>query len=646
MSNPESRLPARPSLEQLQKQAKELLRQFRAGDESAAARFRDVDSNTATLADAQFVIARENGFETWAKLKHHIEASLRPSSAQYERIAQDVLAASRDDVDAAARLGMIFGAIPPPDQLREKIHERLKSDPAAELTLTDTQLFVARLNGFESWDRLIASLSDTPTDPRSAPHGTTSSPPFYRIDWKNNTIEPGMMVSDNDWDTIFSVMREHGITGLNAGGRMTDAALRRLSKLDQVTRLNLDGSIQITDDSVAQLARLTRLEELDLSGWKGQLTDRALDVLPHLPALKHFKICWQQHITDAGLANLRHCDQLERVNLLGAPAGDTSIAALTGKVHLRYLNTGREVTDAGLALLHQIPAFKMWQGGKITYELMGFDAGPTFLLIDGQFTDTGLAALAGLDGLFGLTFFWHCPAFTSAGIRPLKHLANLGFLGCQDAHCDDEAMQHIAAIPRLRMLMGQGAVASDEGWTALSQSQTIEFIWGRECPNLTGRGFAALAQMPALRGLAVSCKNVDDAALSALPRFPALSQLMPMDVTDEGFRHVGRCERLEKLWCMYCRDTGDIATEHIANLKLKSYYAGKTNITDRSLEILARMSTLQRLEFWQCAGVTDQGVALLATLPNLEEINLDSLAEVTREVVATFPPNVRVNYSA
>jgi hypothetical protein len=72
------------------------------------------------------------------------------------------------------------------------------------------------------------------------------------------------------------------------------------------------------------------------------------------------------------------------------------------------------------------------------------------------------------------------------------------------------------------MLMGQGAVASDDGFAALSRSQTIEYIWGRECPNLGGRGFTALAAVPALRGLEVSFKNVDDTGLSALPSFPAL----------------------------------------------------------------------------------------------------------------------------
>jgi hypothetical protein len=45
----------------------------------------------------------------------------------------------------------------------------------------------------------------------------------------------------------------------------------------------------------------------------------------------------------------------------------------------------------------------------------------------------------------------------------------------------------------------------------------------------------------ALRGLALSCKHVDDASLSLLPNFPALREFMPMEVPYAGFRPVGRC---------------------------------------------------------------------------------------------------------
>jgi len=86
MTEPASRLPARPSLEQLRKQAKHLLREFRAGDASASRRVRAVlprvidGASALALADAQFVLAREYGFQSWAALVHHVER-LAPSSA-------------------------------------------------------------------------------------------------------------------------------------------------------------------------------------------------------------------------------------------------------------------------------------------------------------------------------------------------------------------------------------------------------------------------------------------------------------------------------------------------------------------------------------------------------------------------------------
>jgi ankyrin repeat protein len=82
-----SSLPARPSLEQLRKQAKDLIRAYRAGDTAAFARLRTHKSiisepagpHPATLADAQFVLAREHGFESWPKLKRHIFLTQRPA---------------------------------------------------------------------------------------------------------------------------------------------------------------------------------------------------------------------------------------------------------------------------------------------------------------------------------------------------------------------------------------------------------------------------------------------------------------------------------------------------------------------------------------------------------------------------------------
>ena len=97
---------------------------------------------------------------------------------------------------------------------------------------------------------------------------------------------------------------------------------------------------------------------------------------------------------------------------------------------------------------------------------------------------------------------------------------------------------------------------------------------------------------------------------------------------------------------MYCRDTGDEATTHLDRLALKSYYAGKTRITDVSCELLGRMSSLESVELWETAGVTDAGIAALAKLPRLSKISVSGAPRVSRQGMTAFPPRVRVSYDA
>lgn len=77
MTEPSRSLPPRPSLEQQKKLAKELLKAFRAGAAEAQERVRQhlPDKQRITLAGAQFVLAREYGFDNWTKLKAQIEQS-------------------------------------------------------------------------------------------------------------------------------------------------------------------------------------------------------------------------------------------------------------------------------------------------------------------------------------------------------------------------------------------------------------------------------------------------------------------------------------------------------------------------------------------------------------------------------------------
>jgi hypothetical protein len=93
---------------------------------------------------------------------------------------------------------------------------------------------------------------------------------------------------------------------------------------------------------------------------------------------------------------------------------------------------------------------------------------------------------------------------------------------------------------------------------------------------------------------------------------------------------------------MYCRDTTDAATEKITGLsKLTYYFNSYTAITDRTPRLLATMSSLERVTFDGCHGLTDDGVAALDALPRLREVRVSG-NRVTPQVAARFRPGVRV----
>jgi len=85
--------------------------------------------------------------------------------------------------------------------------------------------------------------------------------------------------------------------------------------------------------------------------------------------------------------------------------------------------------------------------------------------------------------------------------------------------------------------------------------------------------------------------------------------------------------------------------EHIAGLPLNYFYAGLTQITDRSLAILGGMLSLEQVELYECNGVTDAGLPFLAGLPRWREVHLNGLPSVTLGGTQVFPAKVRVNYS-
>jgi hypothetical protein len=133
-------LPENSSLENLRKQAKDLLRDVRAGDAKALARVREFHPRPEAapgLADAQLVVARGYGFPSWPKLKHHLEGVARFA---WDPLAET--AKTTNDADAFVRLACLeYGRWSPADA-DEAAHRR-----AARPELSTSSIAAAAASG-------------------------------------------------------------------------------------------------------------------------------------------------------------------------------------------------------------------------------------------------------------------------------------------------------------------------------------------------------------------------------------------------------------------------------------------------------------------------------------------------------------------
>ena len=130
-------LPPRPSLEQLKKQAKDLLKSHASGTDESLARIREnhphfdnaarseLQNAKFSLSDAQLVIAREYGFASWPKLKEHIRSVQLETSDPLELLKQ----AFRDDDSELVRA--VLECTP---EVRARINEPIASFDSPAIT--------------------------------------------------------------------------------------------------------------------------------------------------------------------------------------------------------------------------------------------------------------------------------------------------------------------------------------------------------------------------------------------------------------------------------------------------------------------------------------------------------------------------------
>ena len=158
-------VPAHPNLEQYKKQAKDLVKARKSGDPEALRRIRQVhprlgklsnsefQSSKFVLADAQFIIAREHGFESWPRFAKHLASLTRESSSAslWESAKNAVITGDVSTLERLLRENpQLFGQEQPPAYV--------PSGPGPRYADADARTIIAREHDYESFDEFARHL--------------------------------------------------------------------------------------------------------------------------------------------------------------------------------------------------------------------------------------------------------------------------------------------------------------------------------------------------------------------------------------------------------------------------------------------------------------------------------------------------------
>ena len=260
--------------------------------------------------------------------------------------------------------------------------------------------------------------------------------------------------------------------------------LAQVGLLTQLKDLTLQECHEITEEGYAEIAHLTSLQRLDLSGCGGNLTDECVVYLRGLIEMK--------------ILNLNHCN-----------VSDVGLKYLS-HLPLEELYLRCEITDDGLKHVGKMGSLRV-------LELSGNLQGPGFIHIQklGELRmlhvhsywleDIALEHIAELPTLEEL-HVTNNHRITSDGIEKLNQLLTLKRLNL--GHCiqlKDDGVEELVKLVGLEILnLESCSEITDVALDSISQLSKLRALNLRNCSKITDKGLYALSVLPELRTIGLS----------------------------------------------------------------------------------------------------------------------------------------------
>jgi hypothetical protein len=489
-------LPPRPDLDQLKRQAKELLESWKAAPRDGTQPMR--------LRDAQRDIAEQYGFDSWDALRTHVveltggadPGRHRPHRGiDYDDPIPDVVtlggSLARDDVRRLAQRG-VSGV---------KVGPSIAADAIAALADVPTLVRLDLSNRDDLTDDDLAFLERMPwlTALSLAGCGRISDAAVGHLRGHRALEQINLQWTNTGDQSVAVLAGRSALARVVLGRRLTDAGAASLRDFPALATpgaldsfLSVSSSKALTDDALASIGRLTGVRALDLHmSAFGSPHYTARGAAHQRGMMAHEELnFYGPLVNDAVLLEIAAIPRLRLLHAQDIASGDDGFIALAACATLENLGARfcRRITDRGFAAIAGLPRLsRLGLGGP-------------------RLSDGAMAALVDAPALVELTpNLFGDDAFRFIGRMPrLERLTNMYNRATTDA-----ATRHLRNHPRLVRYSAFGTQITDESLRILATLPSLESLEFENCAGITDDGLRAVIQAPRLRRLSVwSCMSV------------------------------------------------------------------------------------------------------------------------------------------
>lgn len=392
--------------------------------------------------------------------------------------------------------------------------------------------------------------------------------------------------------------------------KVSDAAI---GKLGTLKKLRVLIGVRITRESVAQIATILTLEELQCSLKEGDVETASL--LATIPRLEKLSIGFAEVGGDSQVAAFSKATRLRELILGGARLGATGLRALSCLRNLQSLELCGCEADAGafsalscwpalervsisgweptipqealrrLASIRTLRSLTIHQGRSDGSFLLAFNSRSCLEELDliGNFTETEIAQIARLERLRSIRLeVWN--ALDRGCVDCLADHTGLVEFDVPWHVTDETLSRLVASSPEIESLSVEESPVTSKGVALLSGMRRLTKLNLCWCKQVGDRGLESLSRCDALEELNIGCTGITDAGIANLARLPRLRilDLSGTAVTDAGISRLATMTALEALSIDVC-----------------------VNITDAAQTSLLKLKSLKHIRAKECTGIKD-----------------------------------------